>query len=676
MYTERPALMQTPLPEPTASGLLARTPLPHLLVYALERRLSGTFELVLGAESVATMVVVGGCPAKVRTSEPIHFLGTVLFELGLISEAQLLGSLGRMQESPRLQGEILIEMGAIAAPALEAGLRAQVDRKVESLFALSPETTFSYYDGIDLLHGFGGAPTPIDPFPVLWRGVRSSPSREHVEATLQRLGEAPFRLSAIAEIERFAFSPNELQVFEWLKQGSLRLVDMTNMLGPEAGALLVYLLLILRQLDIVEAVAPAAPEPVAAAPEPPPPPPAPPPPPPASVAPPPVAAPASSLQRPTPQGFAPLSGQAFARVQLQRQAAARAPLVVEEHVAPTLNDDRASSPAMPVKKPAAHDPALGPLIAQEIQSSLPPSSLPMAAPVVVPPLAAIPADIANQVSEPAAPAAPVALTPEQELLKKKITERAEQITAQDYFQMLGLARDATPEVIQATFFGLAKVWHPDRLPAALLDVRDACSKVFTNLTEAHATLMDAQRRQEYMTLLKDGGATPDDQAKIQAIIEAATEFQKAEFLLKRNPTDPQAYAIIKRCVALDDQQSDYIATLAWLDAHKPDSMSRERTLDKVLILDRCIQKSPHNERAYFYRGMLYKRANETSKALKDFKKAAELNPRNLDAMREVRLHNMRGKPTAGGTPTQAPGRASKPPSSEKSGGLFGKLFKK
>ena len=115
---------------------------------------------------------------------------------------------------------------------------------------------------------------------------------------------------------------------------------------------------------------------------------------------------------------------------------------------------------------------------------------------------------------------------------------------------------------------------------------------------------------------------------------------------------------------------------AWLDAQKPEWLSREKTLEKTLILDRCIVKNPNCERAYFYRGMLYKRADEPQKALKDFKRSAELNPRNLDAMREVRLHNMRGgasKPPPG---MSGGGKNPKAPPPETLGGIFGKLFKK
>jgi hypothetical protein len=77
--------------------------------------------------------------------------------------------------------------------------------------------------------------------------------------------------------------------------------------------------------------------------------------------------------------------------------------------------------------------------------------------------------------------------------------------------------------------------------------------------------------------------------------------------------------------------------------------------------------------------MLYKRIDEAGKAVKDFKKASDLNPRNLDAMREVRLHNMRGGARSQSKPPP-PGGSSRPsqrpPLPEKAVGLFGKLFKK
>jgi tetratricopeptide (TPR) repeat protein len=179
-----------------------------------------------------------------------------------------------------------------------------------------------------------------------------------------------------------------------------------------------------------------------------------------------------------------------------------------------------------------------------------------------------------------------------------------------------------------------------------------------------------------MTLLKEGGATPDDQAKIQAVLEAATEFTKAEFMLKRNDVD-KAYELVSKARRLDPEQADYLAMMTWLEAQRPEWLGREKTLEKIAVLDRCIKMNPNCHRAFFWRGMLYKRIDEPRKAVHDFRKVAELDPRNLDAQREVRLYAMRGgtkpPPAAGPTPSVRP---SKPAQNEGLGGLFGKLFKK
>jgi tetratricopeptide (TPR) repeat protein len=691
--------MQAPPTAPTAQGSFAKTPFPHLLVYALERALTGTFELHFGATPLATLLFVQGVPAKVRLAEPVHFLGDIMAELGMVSGDAVRAAHERIAQAPGLMGQVLKELGAADEARVEAGVRAQLDRKIEHLFGLNADTVFSYYDNFDALAGYGGPPTPIDPFPALWRGVRQAPAWEHVDATLRRVGSSAVRITPSANLDRFQFTRVEVGALELLRQRPMRVVDLANskVIGPSAAQLLIYTLVITKQVDLVEtpSMRPQVQQPAAPAP-----------------------------RAPGSVPGAPPSGQAFARVQLQAKSLMRAPLIVEEGpVARSASDGRIASPlpqaiplpdaaydtnpAIPMASPApvisgmppVASPGgglgldIGALITNTIQSSMPaplaadpgvvPPAPPSSAPGMLnapPPAPSVPAMPASSPSlgAPEAPQSSPHLTSEQSSLKQKILERALAISSQDYFEMLGLPRDATPEQVQKAFFGLAKVWHPDRLPPALIEVKDACSKVFTHLTEAQATLCDAERRAEYMTLLKDGGATPDDQAKIHAILEAATEFQKAEVFLKRNDI-AQAHELAKKAHALDPEQADYLAMVTWLDSQKPEWIGREKTLEKVAILNQCIKMNANSERAYFWRGMLFKRIDETAKAIKDFKKASELNPRNLDALREVRLHNIRGgqsKPPPGGGGGGGARPGAKPAQPETLGGLFGKLFKK
>lgn len=248
-------------------------------------------------------------------------------------------------------------------------------------------------------------------------------------------------------------------------------------------------------------------------------------------------------------------------------------------------------------------------------------------------------------------------------LRSKIVARAENIASQTHYEMLGVAHTATPEEIQKAFFALAKVWHPDKLPPALTDVKDACSKVFTHLSNANATLSDAAKRLEYDKLLKEGGGGGggDEQAQVQKVLEASNNFQKAQILLKRNDL-AQGEELARKALSADPGQAQYIALVAWLDSQKPQNQTRDRTFDCIKKLDEAIRLNAKCERAYYYRGMLHKRTDNMKAALKDLKKAVELNPNNLDASREIRLYNMR---------TNVPATKD-----ESIGGLFGRLFKK
>jgi len=253
--------------------------------------------------------------------------------------------------------------------------------------------------------------------------------------------------------------------------------------------------------------------------------------------------------------------------------------------------------------------------------------------------------------------------------KKEIQDKAAALGKEDYYALLGVTRDTPTAEIQKAFFALAKKWHPDRVPPVLADVKDLCAKVFARMSEAHQTLMDPTKRSKYDTAKKPGGDdTPEAQAQVMAILEAATNFQKAEICLRRNDFK-MAEDLCKKAIDVEPKQADYISMMAWLQAQKPTKQDAGSTQEQVLELTRAIGISQACERAYFYRAMLLKRLGQEPQAIKDFKRAMELNPRNVDAQREVRLYNMRG----GDKAKPASGTKGK---EDSGGGIFGKLFKK
>ena len=65
---------------------------------------------------------------------------------------------------------------------------------------------------------------------------------------------------------------------------------------------------------------------------------------------------------------------------------------------------------------------------------------------------------------------------------------------QDYYEVLGIARDATPEDIKKAYRKLALKWHPDRHDA---DDREQAEEMFRRVNEANEVLSDPDKRQRY-----------------------------------------------------------------------------------------------------------------------------------------------------------------------------------
>jgi len=566
-------------PAPTASGTFARTPLVHLLIYALERKLEGTIEVAAPDARKAQMVFRGGQPAKVRADDASLFLGRVLVELGHLPEAELTRALAQQATttgaSRPLLGDLLVASGVIDPAQRDAGLREQMGRALRYVAAMPSETSYAFYSDLDALQGWGAGDAPgVDPLPMLWRMLREVAPRSHVDAAIERIGQSLLRLVRAPQLDRLDLGRAQRAAAEATRGQPATAVELarTSQLPPDDARLFVYLLLVTKQVDVL---APA-------------------------------------------------------------QAAREGKTTAASSPAPPV-----ASPAPPVASPAPPAASAPP----KAQSSIPPP----------PPLKL--------------PDPPPGLSAEHTARWREITDRAQRIDRSDYFAMLEIARDATAQEVQSAFLALAKRWHPDRLPPEFAPVRDACSRVFARMNEAHATLADDERRTRYMRLMADGSGSPEMQEQVARVIDGASKFQKAEVCFKRQDY-AQAEQFCRRALKADPTQPDYHAMHAWLLSLKPEYQAPDKVIECIAELDKAIALSDRCERAFFWRGMLNKRLGKHLMAQRDFKRTVEINRRNIDAAREVLLYDMRGGPPA----DEPPAGASKHDAGK--AGLLGRLFKK
>ena len=570
--------------EPTAQGSLEATPLGHLLVYSLDRLLTGTLVLEESTGRRHAIYFDGGGPAKAKLQEPNLFLGQVVIEQTAISEAVYARTLAVATERGVLHGQVLLEEGALDEHTLREGLREQLSRQVLWMFGLPPDTLFGYYDHLNFLERWGGEGVRARPLALIWRGVREHVRVDHLDDVLGRFGDQSILLHLDAPVRRFRFEPREQAIIDVLRAKPQPLRELLGRgLADEAYVRrLVYAMIITRQLETgIPGVEPIGVD----------------------------EAPSSSRM-----------------------------VVASPHPPRSTPVKRSFSPGGPASSPPE----------------------PRAAAV-----AAAPPRVEN---------------PELSAFKAEIRERAAHGGA-DYYELLGVLPDAIPSVIQASFFQLAKRWHPDRLSPELADVKDLATKVFARMSEAHQILSDPTRRKEYDELRKDGAGSAEEQEQVQRVIRAATAFQKAEVLMRRN-NGLAALEEARKAVELDPSQADYIALLAWIE-----SAQLNANLEDILArIEKALRLEPNNTRVRWYRGSLLKRLGKAGKAMGDFRFVVENDPRHVDAQREIRLYEMRkaeqrrtGQKTPSDRPSGQPASSSSlPPSSPKptDGGRFGKWFKR
>lgn len=256
--TRPSSLLSCPLvsTSPTATGSLAKTPFPQLIVYIVDRALTGSlvFRNVEDDEVVEhTVYIEEGAVAKVRTGKPVAYLGQVLVDLGLLDEDGLETSLITLAASKGgLHGELLLRTGRIDRGGLLAGLREQIIRKMTYLFSLPPETQYAFFEGVNRLEDWGGPELlPVDPLRLLWLSVRTSQNFANIDALLMRLRKTPLRLRPDTDLARFGFDAEALAVVDRLQGEPMLLGDLLgSSVAPEMTTkLVVVTLAISRHLD-------------------------------------------------------------------------------------------------------------------------------------------------------------------------------------------------------------------------------------------------------------------------------------------------------------------------------------------------------------------------------------------------------------------------------------------
>lgn len=240
----------------------------------------------------------------------------------------------------------------------------------------------------------------------------------------------------------------------------------------------------------------------------------------------------------------------------------------------------------------------------------------------------------------AEPEAPPAVTQ----LAKEIRELHGELSKKNHFEVLGVDKKADLATVRKTFTQLAKKYHPDALPQGLAeDAAGKAREISARINEAYRTLSDDVARAEYVALLADD-RIKGDARKAELIREAEKKTKMADVLLRKKDYQ-KAREYYRFAVESDPSSGEYKGKLAWAMFSDP-SFDRKEALEKgfPLILD-ALQQAEKNALVHYYAGQFLRAQDRKDEALQHFQRAAKLDPTFPEAVREVRLADMRDKKT-------------------------------
>lgn len=262
---------------PSASGSFERTPFSHILLYLLDRSLSGTLIFTEPVERKEDSPVEHagyfqhGIPTKLHIGRRVAPLGVLLVANGLIEQSQLESE--PISQPPMHEASLemeLIEFGLVSAEQIAQVRNQQLGERLVYLFGLPSGTKYSFYNGLDLLEAiWGNIPGMASPLATLTHGLREHPEEASMDRVLTRVAGDALHLHPESDLDAFDFDEAEMTVADAIGMTEASLPELVEAgHDPDVIRRVVYLLMVTRCVSPVEAVASAGRSAVRSAPKP------------------------------------------------------------------------------------------------------------------------------------------------------------------------------------------------------------------------------------------------------------------------------------------------------------------------------------------------------------------------------------------------------------------------
>lgn len=182
------------------------------------------------------------------------------------------------------------------------------------------------------------------------------------------------------------------------------------------------------------------------------------------------------------------------------------------------------------------------------------------------------------------------------------------MTVIDYYQVLGVSRDATAEVIRRRFRELARERHPDRFHGP---EKAEAELAFQRLTQAANVLLDPERRRGHdMELFQPDVVQREEETRLLKMLmqRGRLAYQSRNFF--------EAMEVFERAV-----QEDSRSAVAWYYLARTSAHSRRWLSRGLSAIATAVKLEPTNADYLKLAGDLHARAKMTTRARRYYREA-------------------------------------------------------
>lgn len=224
-------------------------------------------------------------------------------------------------------------------------------------------------------------------------------------------------------------------------------------------------------------------------------------------------------------------------------------------------------------------------------------------------------------------------------LRAELARMANGMQGADHYDVLGVSAMAEDDEIREAHARLSERAHPERFHGASSSVRQLAAQVAERLDESYKAIATATDRALYANVLAKSSRETEVEDEGRRALRAETEFQQGEALMEKRDYE-SALVCFGKAMENFPSEGEYKAHYGWcLYLCHPDN---EVMLAEAL--EHCrqgVKLAKDREKPYLLLGRLYKAMGKSVAAKKMFTRAVQIKPRCVEAMRELRIMNMR-----------------------------------